>query len=118
MPYKHSIINKFAIFDEVCFIFGWMTLLFFKENKLDINEESSVSTLEYATGWVFVSFIWILWAINFVFLIPMKMFESYLIIKAFLKSLWGNIKKLINRSKAFESQTEEYQTRIEVISKS
>ena len=92
MPYKHSIINKFAIFDEVCFIFGWTTLFLFKENKLDINEESSVSTLEYATGWVFVSFIWILWAINFVFLIPIKMCESYQAIKTFFKSLWGNIK--------------------------
>jgi len=81
-PYKHSILNKFVIFDEICFFFGCVTLFFFSESKLDVPD-GLTSDVEDYTGWVLVVIIGLVTGINFAYLLPVKVYESYKAVKAF-----------------------------------
>ena len=93
-PYKEKILNIYSIFNEICTFFCSLFLLAFDPIEIEGTTKSFSNNQIYA-GWGVVAMISLCLIGNFVYLFPVKMCETYVLLKALPKKL----KEICRRSK-------------------
>lgn len=78
-PYKYKTLNFFSLVNEIWIFFASFTLLFFEFHQKDQDPTSS-SQFQIVMGWALISLIGV-WAwINFLYLVPIKAYESAILL--------------------------------------
>ena len=80
-------LNKYVIFNELCFLFSVIILFEFPEYKTDedIDITNPITTREIYVGYLLIGLIGI-WTIgNLTYLLPVKIYESYQEVKKLMK---------------------------------
>ena len=80
-PYKASILNRFSIFNELWVFICSCSLLAFSSIEFESNQTTQTTTTQDYCGWIIiVSSSWcLIW--NCVFLFPVKLYETFVLVK-------------------------------------
>lgn len=91
-PYKENILNVSSIFNESCVFACSFCLIWFTPIKIDGDNEDPTSR-QVNLGWVIIIFISIGLVGNFMYLFPVKLYETYMI----TKHMYRKIKEFLRR---------------------
>lgn len=93
-PFKDDILNKFSIFNEFCVGGCCLLLLVFDQVKSDTDiSKQRTNNLHENAGWGMILIVVLCLCVNFIYLIPVKLYETFILGKNGVKRLrnvWRN----------------------------
>ena len=93
MPYKESIINKFSIFNEIWVFACCWTLLSYDIIYDDQSIVQGTTTFQLNISWVIIASSILCLSVNWIYLLPLKFYETFILIKNTTKKIANYIFK-------------------------